>query len=198
MNTSDLFLTIMIIFIYIILILFTIILIAMSNIKDNWGKYRCNPIVIPFANLFGQDINENMQYCVKSIQAVHMKVLLKEIYEITDKLESNSIILKNNMTYTFKFVDEFRESVDFLSTDIFSVFTNLIIEMENTIYNFKDLFGKTEGTVTTLVNIIKTFELTMWSVFNGVKPILWAFGIDSGKKKKGKGKGKGKKKKKKK
>ena len=44
-----------------------------------------------------------------------------------------------------------------------------------------------------MVNIIKTFELTMWSVFNGVKPILWAFGIDSGKKKKGKDKGENRK-----
>ena len=65
MNPSDLFATVLIKFIYMVLLLFTIILIGIENIKKNWNQYRCNPIVIPFADVFGEDVNDNFNYCVQ-------------------------------------------------------------------------------------------------------------------------------------
>jgi len=43
-----------------------------AEIKRNWPKYRCAPSVIPFASLYGYDVGENFNYCVKNILAGQM------------------------------------------------------------------------------------------------------------------------------
>ena len=39
----------------------------LSDIKQNWPEYRCQPHMMPFASFFGQDINENFQFCLNQI-----------------------------------------------------------------------------------------------------------------------------------
>ena len=39
----------------------------LSTIKENWAEYRCQPQIMPFASLFGHDINENFQFCIQQI-----------------------------------------------------------------------------------------------------------------------------------
>ena len=38
-----------------------------SDIQTNWSEYRCKPHIIPFAGLFGYDMNENFQFCLQQI-----------------------------------------------------------------------------------------------------------------------------------
>lgn len=40
---------------------------AFSNIKSNFGEYRCQPLMMPFVGLFGYDTNENFQFCLNQI-----------------------------------------------------------------------------------------------------------------------------------
>ena len=40
-----------------------------AEIRANWSKYRCQPSVMPFANLYGHEVNENFNYCMKNIFA---------------------------------------------------------------------------------------------------------------------------------
>jgi hypothetical protein len=37
------------------------------NIQNNWGEYRCQPQFMLLAGLFGQDVNENFQFCIQQI-----------------------------------------------------------------------------------------------------------------------------------
>ena len=39
----------------------------LSNIGNNWSDYRCQPHIMPFAGLFGYDVNENFQFCLQQI-----------------------------------------------------------------------------------------------------------------------------------
>ena len=39
----------------------------LSSIKANWAEYRCQPHIMPFASLFGHDVNENFQFCIQQI-----------------------------------------------------------------------------------------------------------------------------------
>ena len=36
-----------------------------SDIKNNWPKYRCQPQYMPLAGLFGHSINENFEFCLQ-------------------------------------------------------------------------------------------------------------------------------------
>ena len=43
---------------------------AISQVKDvsnNWSKYRCNPLAMPFAGLFGYNTKENFEFCMNNI-----------------------------------------------------------------------------------------------------------------------------------
>lgn len=37
------------------------------EVKRNWPKYRCSPSVMPFAGMYGYNVNENFQFCLRSI-----------------------------------------------------------------------------------------------------------------------------------
>lgn len=54
--------------IYIILVfiitLVTILVGLRSVVQDNWEKYRCNPLIIPFAGLFGHDASQTFTECL--------------------------------------------------------------------------------------------------------------------------------------
>jgi hypothetical protein len=39
----------------------------LSDIHENWSEYRCQPHMMPLANLFGHNINENFQFCLNQI-----------------------------------------------------------------------------------------------------------------------------------
>ena len=49
--------------------LFTVIenLSDFSHIKENWAQYRCKPQMMPFAGLFGYNVNENFEFCIQQI-----------------------------------------------------------------------------------------------------------------------------------
>jgi hypothetical protein len=38
-----------------------------SEVTNNWEKYRCSPFIIPFSSFFGHDTQENFRFCVDSI-----------------------------------------------------------------------------------------------------------------------------------
>ena len=54
-----------------ILLLFVLIFAAIVEAiilfsrKDDWNSIRCEPSIMPFAGLYGYDVNENFQYCMR-------------------------------------------------------------------------------------------------------------------------------------
>jgi hypothetical protein len=59
----------MIILILVIMVVITS-MSAVSQVKDvsnNWAKYRCNPLAMPFAGLFGYNTKENFDFCMNGI-----------------------------------------------------------------------------------------------------------------------------------
>ena len=47
---------------------------AFFNIKqitENWANYRCNPLIMPFASLFGYNTSENFEFCMGNIFTAH-------------------------------------------------------------------------------------------------------------------------------
>ena len=44
-----------------------IVSVGIKNIEDNWPTYRCNPVVMPFAGMFGQNAVTNFTYCIQTM-----------------------------------------------------------------------------------------------------------------------------------
>ena len=62
------------ILIAIIIIMFNLIsqnTAGIQKVKKNWAKYRCQPSVMPFAALYGQNTADNFSFCMKNIFMSH-------------------------------------------------------------------------------------------------------------------------------
>lgn len=69
-SSSFVFIIILFIIIYALLNGITT-LININNIKKDWGNNRCNPLIMPFASLFGFNTVENFNFCMGKIFNTH-------------------------------------------------------------------------------------------------------------------------------
>ena len=48
----------------------TVLIFSLGNLTEiakNYPKYRCNPLMMPFAGQFGYDAKENFNFCISNI-----------------------------------------------------------------------------------------------------------------------------------
>ena len=69
----------LIIIIFVIISLITILGFNLQHIKLNWKKYRCNPMIMPIAHIFGEDAEKNHKECTAAVQSSFMDSLLAPI-----------------------------------------------------------------------------------------------------------------------
>ena len=41
--------------------------VNIAEVANNWAAYRCNPMIMPFASLFGYNTSENFNFCISNI-----------------------------------------------------------------------------------------------------------------------------------
>ena len=60
-----------------------------KEVAQNWSKYRCRPDIMPAANLYGFDAQENIQFCMKNVFMKEAPGVLAPIYETSNSLNSS-------------------------------------------------------------------------------------------------------------
>jgi len=167
MKTSDLSITIFIIIIFILLYIFNILSIGINKIKDDWPLYRCNPSVMPFASVFGQDTSKNFTYCIQNMQTNYMSYLMQPVMYILKIIGTLGEAITNAINDVRAFFDKIRNFITSLVEGIFSVFLNILIEFQRITINVKDLFGKLIGIMATLLFTLDGSMKTMDSTWAG-------------------------------
>ena len=167
MKTSDLTLTIFIIFIFVVLNLFNVLGTSLKNVQKNWPKYRCNPVVIPFSGFFGHDAVQNFTYCIQNIQSSSMSDLLEPTNYNLSSL-SNQMGSSNDSSNSSRgFMGQFRGFITNIVGGIMSTFLNLLIELQKVVIDIKDLFAKLVGIMATLLYQLTGTVLTLNSTWAG-------------------------------
>ena len=117
-----------------------------KEIKNQWPKYRCNPIFMPLAD----NIQQNFQYCVQSGQSSFMGHLLQPLTtaasEITDVLGQST----NDVNNIRKMFDKTRKFLSTIIQSIFELFLNLVIEFERITSETKEIISK-QTTILTIL-----------------------------------------------
>lgn len=88
MDSSDLFLTFFIFFVFLFLYIFNIFYVKYKEIKRNWPRYKCQPMIMPFANFFGHNVNDNFVSCIGNMQGGLMKQFLAPLMKNMDVITS--------------------------------------------------------------------------------------------------------------
>jgi hypothetical protein len=167
MDISDLTLSIIVVIIFILLYIFNILVVGIQRIKDNWPLYRCQPLVMPFASIFGHDTGKNFAYCIQTMQKGFMDDLLKPVNFNISALGDITSGLTKNLNDTRDFTKYFRFSVADAFGNIFATVFNIMIEVQRTVINMKDMVGKLIGIMTTTFYMMNGSIMTMRSAWEG-------------------------------
>lgn len=167
MKTSDLSITIFIIIIFIFLYVFNILSVGINKIKDDWPLYRCNPSVMPFASVFGQDTSKNFTYCIQNMQTNYMSYLMQPMMYNLNIIGGIGATITKSINDVRAFFDKIRNFITSIVGSIFSVFLNILIEFQRITINIKDLFGKLIGIMATLLFTLDGSIKTMNSTWAG-------------------------------
>jgi hypothetical protein len=108
-----------------------------EEIKANWVQYRCNPIYMPFAGMFTDNVSENFQFCM---------------YAMVDAFFDYALVPVHRMFGMF---------IDILQTILgqMNVFRSFITGIQNFITSFFTQFmGKIGNTFGTLVHLLSSLK----------------------------------------
>lgn len=136
---------------------------ALTDIKENWAKYRCNPLYMPLSD----NIQKDFTYCVQNTQTDFMGYLLQPITYNMSLLTSNLGEFGQSLDYANSMISNIRTFFSSIVEGIFGVFLNIIIEFQKVIIGMKDMMGKVIGIMVALLYILDGSVKTMGSAWNG-------------------------------
>ena len=167
MKTSDLSITIFILIVFIILYVFNVLSVGINQIKEDWPMYRCNPVIMPFASIFGQDIVNNFTYCIQSMQGNYMSYLMQPLQYNLNIIGNIVKGLTGAINSVRAFFNNIRNRIIGIVKSIFAVFLNILIEFQRLTINIKDLFNKLIGIMVALMYTLNGSIMTMNSAWSG-------------------------------
>jgi hypothetical protein len=167
MKASDIFFTVIILFIFTLLYCYNILVAASKNIQQNWPLYRCNPIIMPFAGYFGHDTTSNFTYCIQNIQSAGMDEFLAPLNYGQTILGNVASELENSLQSSRGFISNFRTAIQSIVASIYSVFLGLIIGVQQQMQYTSDTFNKLSGAMTVGGSVLTGTRDLGTSVVNG-------------------------------
>jgi len=95
---------------------------GLADIAQNWPKYRCNPLIMPFAGLFGYDASDNFNFCMKNIFSMNAGAVLAPVYGVMANF-TDIVGTVSNVANSFRYL-----------------IANLLHGMERLMGSFRDRF----------------------------------------------------------
>lgn len=166
----------------------------LKKIKDNWSNERCNPMIMPFASLFGYNTKENFNFCMGNVFNryaspfmgstngifSHFTSLLTMIFDSISSLRNTIASLGGGINVIFQ---EFTERISFFffkirisAIQIKSLIERMYAILFSVMYmGMSGITGMTSFTNTFLFSFLDTFCFpanTMLNIKNkGLIPI---------------------------
>lgn len=156
MGLGDLGSAVIIIIIFIVLNIALSLSIGITNIKNNWDKYKCNPGIIPIAFIFGHDVNTTFNECIKENQNDYMSSFMDPIYSSLNYYAESGA----KFTQIFDDLKLFSNTQDENMGDFADLVTNKLFNITNEIngifIKINDTFSKLASSITVLYYFIQS------------------------------------------
>lgn len=142
--TTNVISVVIITILLIVLLMIFFVFGFMREVAENWSRYRCKPFVMPFADLYGYDSTENINFCLQSLFKSQSTDAFGPIYQLLAQFATamglmvNSVngyrtMLGNTMTASNVFIRKVRDRVQSLLFQIRMSFLKLQVLM-NRVY----------------------------------------------------------------
>lgn len=153
MNIWDILKLLIVIGVFVGIFFGNMIAVGIQNIKDNWPKYKCNPMIMPFAGYLGYDTMENFTGCVANIMEALMSRFLSPVFSTLDMMSSVGGNLMKDMNKMKTMMPKFQMMNFDVFGNITGIFTNIMIKFQKMIIKLKDLVMKIVGAAGIIINI---------------------------------------------
>jgi hypothetical protein len=139
----------------------------LHEIKENWVKYRCNPVYMPLAGMVGSDISTNFMNCTLQSVNTYTGFVMDPIYQ-------NFSMLTDIIQTILGSMNDMRGAVSGASSGFLGIIAGTFGKLQNTFQEVALLFGRVRSIMNRmmtsfaiLMNIVTTGLQTGQSVANG-------------------------------
>lgn len=166
MNAGDIGLSLMIIIIFLIMIGTNLISQKAGEIKHNWPKYRCNPLIMPFASFWGHKPAENFYQCIQSIQKQNMPTYLQPMNYAVSLAGSTGKQVTSSVQGIREFMNYLRNQLHATIRKIFTVFLGIVQPIQIILVKFRDLTMRLLGAMAVMLYLVDGSNKTVISAWN--------------------------------
>lgn len=168
MNSTDISNTIIIIIIFAIINIVSVLSIGIQHIKNNWNRYKCMPVIIPIAGVFGKDPGETFDSCAKGVLNNFMGDILDPVYGTFMEIAAITGQIGTFMTQFNGLAGDFKSGFMGSITDIYDIGTKLLLGLTHFAITLQDIINKVLGIFLTVVYVFLGANYTVISIWNGL------------------------------
>lgn len=168
MKLSDLLLSIFIVAVFIGLYVANVLAIGKKNVQDNWALYRCSPMVMPIASMFGHDTMKNFAYCIQNMQSNFMGPMLTPSNYANTLSVSNLDALNLSNNNSMSMFANMRGMSGNSIMGMFNIFGNISLLMGLMVNKVKDIMNKLGGVFFATFSLMQGASYTTQSTWNAV------------------------------
>lgn len=153
--------------------------IGISHVKKNWEQYKCNPLIIPFAGIFGKDPVETGKDCMQNVQIDFMSAFLDPIY----KSIYSMISFGGEFGELFDGLKEMANFGQLLNLDVFSDMQSRVGAIggsfSNTMTNFNqgltNAFSLLTTTQYSIASLVGTADVASQELLGTILSVIMSF-----------------------
>ena len=137
----------------ILTIVFTAVLIllfsigALKEMAENFPKYRCNPILMPFAANFGYDAKENFNYCINNVLQAKAAEFFGPIYKLLGGFTDIVGLIVDVTLGIRKLFSNFLLGVNGFIANVRDRIQGLLFQVRLSFMRLNNLMGRVYGTM---------------------------------------------------
>ena len=146
-STGYLLCLIIIVSIYLIISFLIIGIQYKKYVYTNWSKYKCNPLIMPFASFINPSVSTvtNFNSCISEMQTFYMDIILSPLYSILSVLQgimSNMLQIINSIRGQISLI---RDRIKIYIQSFIQKFENIELNLRVFIIKLKTIVEKMEG-----------------------------------------------------
>jgi len=135
---------------------YSVIMLNIKPIKENWASERCKPGVIPFAGLINAPpgtsmndyTNENFQYCLQNILISITGYAVEPITYATKLLNNMYSELAQGLDYMNNLMANIRKNMGIMAQNTMSRIANVLVPLQHILIVLNDFMAKARGIFT--------------------------------------------------
>lgn len=119
----------------------------LKQIFSNFASYRCNPVMMPFAGLFGYNASENFQFCLSNILQGRLAEVFSPLFSLLGTFGTTLEMVVNAALGLRKLFSNFLMTVNGFISNVQSRIKMLMTTVRMSFLKMKELMGKVYGTM---------------------------------------------------